>query len=150
MTQPIFTISPSDKLHELVVRYSSWKTLQRTTAWLLKLKKCLMYYESRENRGNYLTGNDLEEATVAIVKLVQRETYSEEIEDLEKRGNVKGPSKIARVQPMLVDGAVRVGGRISEAPISPGAKFPMITLPKHHVSQLLIKDFHRKLAQVGQ
>ena len=127
MIRPIFTLSTSDKLHELVVRYSSWKTLQRTTAWLLKLKKCLMYYESCENRGNNLdvaiTRNDWEEATVAIVKLVQRETHSEEIKDLEKHGNVKGSSKIARVRPMLVDGVIRVGGRISEAPFPREPRF---------------------------
>ena len=66
-----------------------------------------MHYESCENRGNYLTGNDLLEATVAIVKLVQRETHSEEIKALETRGNVKGSSKIARLRPMLVDGVIK-------------------------------------------
>ena len=36
----------------------------------------------------YLTKEDLERATSAIVKLVQNEVYQEEIDDLKKRGKV--------------------------------------------------------------
>ena len=109
--KPIFTLLISDKLHELVVRYSSWKTVQRTVAWFLKLKAGFMHHESCENRGNCLTGNDLEETTVAIVEMVP-----------------------ASLKP----------------PFTPGAKFPLITLSKLHVSPLLINDFQRKLAYAGQ
>ena len=93
-----------------------------------------MHHECCENRGKYLTGNDLEEATVAIVTLLQRETYSGEKKDLEKRRNVKVSGKIVRLRPMLIDGVIRVGGRISEAPIALGATFAIITPSKHHVS----------------
>ena len=51
---------------------------------------------------------------------------------------------------MLVNGILRVGGRISEAPIALEAKFPMNVPPKHHVTQLLIQAFHQKLAHAGQ
>ena len=91
--------------------------------------------------------NDFEEVTVAIVKLVQRETYSEEIRDLQKRRNVKVSRKIFRLRPMLIDGVIRV---ISEAPISPEAKCPRIIPQKHHVSRLLIEHLHQNLAHAGQ
>jgi len=48
-----------------------------------------------------LTGNDLGEATVVIVKMVQRETLRRE-KDLEKRGNVKFLRKIVRLRPILI------------------------------------------------
>ena len=132
--KPKFTLSTSDKLHELLVRYSSWKSRQRRVAGLLKFKKFLMHHECCENRGKYLTRNDLEEATVAIVTLLQRETYSGEKKDLEKRGNVKVSRKIVRLRPLLIDGVIRVGRCISEAPIALRATFAMINLSKHHVS----------------
>lgn len=92
----------------------------------------------------------MEKATIAIIKLVQSEVYQEEIGDLEKRGNVKRSSGIVRLRPMLVEGVVRVGGRISEAPIMLEAKFPMIVPPEHHVTWLLIDAYHQKLAHAGQ
>ena len=102
------------------------------------------------SNSKYLTTEDLEKATVAIVTLMQREKYPEDIGDLEKRGNVKGTSGIVRLRPVLIDGVMRVGGRISEAPITQGAKCPMIIPLKHHVARLLIEDFHQKLAYAGQ
>ena len=51
---------------------------------------------------------------------------------------------------MLVNGVVRVGGRIPEALITLEAKFPMIVPPKHHVTRLLVEAFHQKLAHAGQ
>ena len=93
---------------------------------------------------------DLEKATFTIVKLVQREVYAEEIQDLETRGHVKRSSKIVKLRPILDDCVMRVGGRIADAPIAFDAKFPMIVPPKHHVAQLLIASFHQKLLHAGQ
>ena len=148
----IFTLTASDKLHELLVRYSSWEVLQRKVAWLLKFKAYLQCRRASNVNSSvkYLTTEDLEKATITIVKLVQSEVYGEEIGDLEKRGNVKRSSGIVRLRPVLVNGVVRVGGRIHDAPIALEAKFPMIVPPKHHVTQLLIEAFHQKLAHAGQ
>ena len=135
----IFNLTISDKLHELFVRYSSWAVLQRKVVWLLKFKAYLQCPRgSNINSVKYLTTEDLEKATIAIVKLVQGKVYREEIGDLEKRGNAKRSSGIVRLQPVLVNGVVRVGCRIPEAPITLEAKFPMIFPPKHHVTGLLI------------
>ena len=147
----IFTVTASGKLHELLVRYSSWTVLQKKVAWLLKFKAYLQHCRDNnmDNSVKYLTTEDLDKATSAIVKLVQNEIYQEEIEELRKRGNVKSSSGIVRLWPVLVHGILRVGGRISEAPIALEAKFPMIVPPKHDVTQLLIQAFHQKLAHAG-
>ena len=77
-----------EKLREILTRYSSWTVLLRRIAWLLKFKEYL-----RCNRRDdefeltkHLTAEDLKLSTFAIVKLAQREVFSKEIEDLEKRG----------------------------------------------------------------
>ena len=150
----IFTLSALDNLHELLVRYSSWTVLQEKVAWLLKFN-AYMYQQHHkdhkvDNSVKYLTTEVLERSTNAIVKLVQNEVYQKEIGDLMKRGNVKSSSGIVRLRPVLVNGVLRVGGRISEAPIALEAKFPMIVPQKHHVTQLLIQVFHQKLAHAGQ
>ena len=63
---------------------------------------------------------------------------------------MKGTSGIVRLWLVLIGGVIRVGGRISKAPITQGAKCPMIVPPKHHVARLLIEDSHQKLAHAGQ
>ena len=154
--RPIMALMPEkpDKLHEIVLRYSSWKVLQRTVVWLLKFKEYLRCRKNKDtvgiNRLKFLTTADLEKAKIAIVKLVQKQVYAQEIHDLEHKGNVRCSSKIVKLRPVLNDGVLRVGGRISEAPIAFGARFPMIIPPKHHVTQLLIVSFHQKLAHAGQ
>ena len=109
-----------------------------------------MHRNGSNSIAKYRTTEDLKKATNAIVKLIQGEMYSEEISDLEKRGNVKGTSGIVRLRPVLIDGVMRVGCRISEAPIIQGAQYAMIIPPKHHVARLLIEDAHQKLTHAGQ
>ena len=58
-------------------------------------KDCLVEYLRCRKRDDefeltkHLTAQDFKLSTVAIVKLAQREVFSEEIKDLEKRGSVK-------------------------------------------------------------
>ena len=101
------------------MKYSSWTVLQRKVAWLLKFKAYLQYRKDKKaDIEKDLTTADLEKATLTIVKLVQREVYAEEIQDLETRGHVK-----VKLRPILDDCVMRVGGRITDAPIAFDAKF---------------------------
>ena len=74
----IFTLTLQEKLHELLVKYSSWTVLQRKVAWLLKFKVYLQYRKDKKaDSEKELTRADLEKATLTKVKLVQREVYAE-------------------------------------------------------------------------
>ena len=73
----IFTLTLPEKLHELLVKYSSWTVLQRKVAWLLKFKAYLQYRKDKKaDIEKHLTTADLEKVTLTIVKLVQREVRS--------------------------------------------------------------------------
>ncbi|XP_044165822.1 uncharacterized protein LOC122949828 [Acropora millepora] len=150
--KPIFVTTGPEKLREILTRYSSWTVLLRRIAWLLKFKECLRC-RKRDDKfelTKHLTAEDLKLSAVAIVNLAQREVFSEEIKDLEKRGNVKRSSKLVKLRPIFDNGLMRVGGRIVDAPVSPDARFPMIVPPNHSVTQLLIASYHQKLAHAGQ
>ena len=74
----IFTLTLQEKLHELLVKYSSWTVLQRKVAWLLKFKVYLPYRKDKKaDSEKELTRADLEKATLTKVKLVQRDVYAE-------------------------------------------------------------------------
>ena len=73
----IFTLTLPEKLHELLVKYSSWTVLQRKVTSLLKFKAYLQYRKDKKaDIEKHLTTADLEKATLTIVKLVQREVRS--------------------------------------------------------------------------
>ena len=57
-----------EKLHELLVKYSSWTGLQRKVAWLLKFKAYLEYGKDKKaDIEKHLTTADLKKATLAMV-----------------------------------------------------------------------------------
>jgi len=149
--RPVFATAAPDSLQVLLHRYSSWSTLLRKVAWLIKFKK--QYRRAgKEFSKDYkqITVADIEEATKTVVQLVQRQTYADELQCLKKNKTIKTTSNLIRLQPVLIDDILRVGGRIADAPVSFGSKYPMILPPNHHVTQLLIAHYHQKLAHAGQ
>ena len=100
-------------MHEFLVKYSSWSVLLQKVAWLLKFKS----YPKKDkdnSSSRYLTIDDLQKATTAVVRLVQNEAYADQMGDLEKGKNVKHSSRIVKLRPMLDNGVIQVGGRISQ------------------------------------
>ncbi|XP_064629285.1 uncharacterized protein LOC135488574 [Lineus longissimus] len=97
-----------------------------------------------------ITVNDLEKARLAVVKYVQKEAYGQEIAALQKTGRVKASSQLKSLNPVIIDGVLRVGGRLSRAPLSHDAKFPMIVPRGSHLASILIYHFHAKVAHAGQ
>ena len=79
--KPIFLLKISHKLQTLLQRYSSWTLLQRRVAWLVKFVSYLQCHKAKNlyQGSKYLTAADLEKATIAIVKLIQREVYPNEV-----------------------------------------------------------------------
>ena len=106
----------------------------------MKFKEYLRYHkrDDKFELSKHLTAEDLKLSAVAIVQLAQSEVFSEEVENLEKRGSVKSSSKLVKLSPILDNGVVGVGGRIGDSPVAPGARFPMNVPPNHPITQLLI------------
>ena len=97
-----------------------------------------------------LTVQELQQAEHSILKYVQRESFREEIHALEKRCRVKKTSSLFRVDPVLDDGLLRVGGRLSRAVMPEEAKHPAILPNNGHVSLLIINHAHREIGHSGR
>ena len=145
-----FTKGDSE-LDSLLQRYSSWYALQKAMAWLLRYKTfCINKYRIRNqiylNTGELLV-HELHTAQLVILQYVQTQTFPNEICQLKNSsGNavstVKLSSPLRRLSPMLVDGMLRVGGRLERAPVHYEAKHQLILPNKHHVTDLIIKHNH--------
>ena len=49
------------------------------------------------------------------MRLVQAQSFTEELRDLRVNKEVKGSSRLAKLKPVLVEAVLRVGGRLEEA-----------------------------------
>ncbi|XP_014209283.1 uncharacterized protein LOC106639954 [Copidosoma floridanum] len=57
-------------------------------------------------------------------------------------------SSIAKLNPILVDGVIRVGGRLGKAWIPSQTKHPLVLAPKNYLTDLII-DYHHNLVLHG-
>ena len=55
-----------------------------------------------------------------------------------------------QLNPRLEDGLLRVRGRLAHAPVPYEKKHPIILPYKHHVTDLIIKQYHESLGHMGQ
>ncbi|KAL2092773.1 hypothetical protein ACEWY4_012571 [Coilia grayii] len=103
--------------------------------------------------GQCISLDDLMRAEKAIVVFYQHQRYPEELARLKNAASGDGlshKSTIYRLDPVLEDGVLRVGGRLSRAAMPEEAKRPMI-LPKDlHVSTLILRHIHEQFGHAGR
>ena len=83
----------------------------------------------------------------------ERDLLNKTIEDKQtpsKNANVvKKTSSIYKLNPVVNDGLLRVGGRLGEAPINKDGKHPVILPKYHHVVTLIVHHFHNLSGHAG-
>ena len=77
-------VTHTDSLDNLITRYSDWNKCLRGLSWLQRFITWLRHRKEVEEKVN-LTLEDLENAKYAIVKLVQRQAFHNEISELKKK-----------------------------------------------------------------
>ena len=117
--------------------------LQTAVAWILRLKRLLCHQDGLTGA---LTVDKLGAAQLEIVKVVQRGGFSREISLLQSTTGRKKrfPGSLRKLNPMLEDGVVPVGGRLNMSAMTFSQRHPIILPSDHHVTQLIIEDRHRK------
>lgn len=102
-------------------------------------------------RSKSLTVDDLSEAEAAVIKYCQQKRFEEEIASLSsKKAAVSRQSPIYRLDPVLVDGLLRVGGRLSRGAMPEEVKHPIILSKEQHVAMLILKYVHQNLGHAGR
>ncbi|XP_038069844.1 uncharacterized protein LOC119739081 [Patiria miniata] len=96
----------------------------------------------------------LQRAERDVIKYTQRPSFRNEIAVLEAHADdnrrttkksKKVPKALHKLSPILVDGILRVGGHLENAPIQLDIKHPIILPSDHQVTRLLIEHHHLKL-----
>ncbi|XP_057696133.1 uncharacterized protein LOC130918451 [Corythoichthys intestinalis] len=139
-------------------RFSSWRSLIRAITRLIHIARLF----NTTFRGNKLCQGwhycksecTVEESTQAvhvIMQTVQHETYSQEIQCIQKREKIPKSSPLKNLDPFLdKHNLLRVGGRLHNANLDQVEKTPLIVPGKHHVAALLVKHYHEQTQHQGR
>lgn len=105
--------------------------------------------KGKDKKTGHITVPEIERATTTIIKVIQRESFSDEQKDIENGKNLNKKSKLFKLN-VFVDGSglLRVGGRLKNAYVPFDTKHQIIMPKKHMVTSLLIGETH-KLALYG-
>ena len=87
-----------------------------------------------------LSVSEVTEAEKRIVKFVQRQSFHTDID----KSVITG-----RLKPFKEEGILRVEGRLKYSYLQEDAKYSMILLGKHPVTELIIRHYHHHNRQVG-
>ena len=93
---------------------------------------------------------DLDFAERELIMFDQRNAFPEEIETIKKGGCVKKSSCLAKLSPVLIGGVLRVGGRLSRAPLPDESRHQIIISKDSPLGVLLIRFFHEKSGHSGR
>ena len=161
------TETEKNTLNQLFRHFSQWYRLKKFVAWLLRyranLRKAALQRKSGSMPDNQvisiepMTVEELDMAESVILAHVQKESFKEEIAILKnsradvttRKPQVKKSSKISKLDPRLMDGLLRVGGRLENAPLHRDAKHPIILPTSHHVVGLIISFYHQASGHSG-
>ncbi|KAK3728195.1 hypothetical protein QZH41_004910 [Actinostola sp. cb2023] len=158
------TEAKPDPVTEIIERFSSWNRLKRITAWILRYKSKLQQATARRKANDHVKFQaaseihpievvELQNAESALLRHVQKRCFSEELLilkpvnphcDLRKKIAVQKGSNIYKLDPILTDGLLRVGGRLHRAPIDDETRHPIVLPKKHHIVELITSKEHSK------
>ena len=153
-------VSKDSSIVSIIQQFSSWFKLLKFIALCLRCQRRFVMRRkvSKENcldtadasGAKLVTNAELEEAGKEIIKFEQNLTFAEELEAVKGGKCVKGSSALARLDPILTDGLLRVGGRLSRATLSDDSKHQIIIPKDSHLARLLVNHFHQKSGHSGR
>ncbi|XP_058828182.1 uncharacterized protein LOC131688054 [Topomyia yanbarensis] len=133
----------------LCERYSSYWKLARITAYILRFfNRCKS--KNQRPKEMFITVLELQAAKEALVKGVQQQEFSSELQALKLNHQV--PSKSPLKQHCLIldtKGIIRVGGRIQHSDASYQTKHPMVLPSNHALSRLIAEHYHTQSFHSG-
>ncbi|XP_058817129.1 uncharacterized protein LOC131680431 [Topomyia yanbarensis] len=143
---PATTNQPSD----IFALRSSLSDLIRIVALIRRFIHNIQQQRANGSRKNgSLSHGEHEQSMLALVRLSQKESFSAEITALQKGKPVSSSSEIIQIHPTLVEGFLRVGGRLRHAPVSTSRKHPFILSHHHPLSKLILVHYHLKHFHAG-
>lgn len=147
----VMTVLPKEQvrttMHDFIKRHSSLSVMVRRVALLQKF----INFMRSKRLPDQLEPSPVElvRAMDTLVRIVQRENFGAEVKQLTRGGYVSASSPLKKLNPQLVDGLIRVGGRIKQSMLPYDAKFPLILPKSHALTTAVILYYHVRCGHSG-
>ena len=130
----------------LFARFSSLYRLKLATAWLPRYKDYLIMRAKLDSTllkpSPMIEVHELQRAKNNLVIYEQHVHFHEEIALLSKNKQLSKTFALFKLDPILVDGLLRVEGRLDNAELSFDLKHPIILSETGHLTALIVEDTH--------
>ncbi|XP_062703578.1 uncharacterized protein LOC134286032 [Aedes albopictus] len=126
--------------------FGSFRKLQRVIAYVLRFANNCRVRHADRVLSKHLTVPELRKSMMTIIGVVQRLELSDEI-NLISSG--KHSRRLGPLDPILVDGLLRVGGRLENSHLPYEARHQVLLPNKSPVCELLIRDMHLENLHLG-
>lgn len=104
----------------------------------------------KDYKGTQLTCENLTKIDTEIVKYAQKKGFQEDLEMLKEQQRVKKSSSLNKLNPVLQDGLIRVGGRLSRAAMPDDSKRQAILPKDSHITGLVLRHIHDVTVHAGR
>ncbi|XP_041865807.1 uncharacterized protein LOC121655304 [Melanotaenia boesemani] len=84
-----------------------------------------------------------------MIGLVQQQAFSKEIGLLKGGASLPSSSPLSHLDPVLVDGLLRVEGRLSRSTLSQELRHPIILPKESHITKLILSHYHTATRHQG-
>ena len=135
---------------ELPMEFSSWSRLLRVTAWIRRFtSNARVRTRDTQNRSGPLTGIEIKSAQHFWFAHVQGAVFAREVEALRSQRPIPHDSELRALNPFIDgEGLLRLGGRLTHSPLNYSESYPIL-LPRHRISDLLVRHAHLKALHGG-
>ncbi|XP_061170421.1 uncharacterized protein LOC133179742 [Saccostrea echinata] len=135
-------------------QFSQWTRLVEI---MCKLKHIAQSFTAaRKCKGWHLcaetqTLDSYKEAESMIIRCVQQESFSTELQCLERHEPLPRNTQLRNLDPFIgADGLLRVGGRLNLSNIQQSEKNPVIIPSRNYIATLLVRFYHEKCKHQGR
>eukprot|EP00057_Strongylocentrotus_purpuratus_P026706 XP_011681180.1 PREDICTED: uncharacterized protein LOC100893948 [Strongylocentrotus purpuratus] len=146
-------VNTTDSIKKLMERHSTWNRLKRGVGWILRYKQYLRSKKSQrfssDDGKSDLTAHELNAAETAIIQYAQYQAFPDQFMLRAEGKSTRTNKRLGKLNPIIKDGLLRVGGRLGKAPIGEDEKHPLILPYDHHITALLIVHHHTKVGHSG-
>ena len=101
-------------------------------------------------KSTILSTQDLEQALISCVKIVQQIPYAQEMRNLMEQQEISGSTSLKTLLPFIdKEGLLRVGGRLLKSTLPYQTMQQMILPSNHHFTKFLVSAEHIRLHHAG-
>ncbi|XP_071632822.1 uncharacterized protein [Temnothorax longispinosus] len=143
----LVALDPPNAVHSLLERFSSIEKICRIIAYILRF---VNHFRAKSALTTLAIDQlKLHSALLVVVKIVQADTFRDEIDRL--RSGRRIPKPLLKLAPFFdLTGILRVGGRLAKSGMPFENKHPALLPNKHRLTDLAIEHVHRTNLHPGR